>query len=83
MLPTFEVLGDWLIVSKQYRRGRGIKVGDVVQFDSVAETGEGAVKRVLGLEGDYVLRNTPGAKHNDMIQVSHPLSDPGMHIDSK
>lgn len=70
MLPTFEVLGDWLIISKQYRRGRGISVGDIVQFDSVHESGSGVIKRVLGLEGDYVLRNSPGARYNDMIQVS-------------
>ncbi|KAH8599819.1 peptidase S24/S26A/S26B/S26C [Bisporella sp. PMI_857] len=69
MLPTFEVMGDWLIISKRYRRGRGIEVGDVVQFDPVAAPGAGVIKRVLGLEGDYVLRNSPGAKYNDMIQV--------------
>ncbi|KAH8600252.1 peptidase S24/S26A/S26B/S26C [Bisporella sp. PMI_857] len=51
MLPTFEVMGDWLIISKRYRRGRGIEVGDVVQFDPVAAPGAGVIKRVLGLEG--------------------------------
>jgi inner membrane protease subunit 1 len=70
MLPTFEVLGDSVIVSKQYRRGRNIKVGDVVQFDSVAEPRESVIKRVIGLEGDYVLRNSPGSRYDDMIQVS-------------
>jgi len=73
MLPTFEVIGDWLLVSKKYRRGKGIEVGDIVQFDSVVDAGAGVVKRVLGLEGDYVLRNTPGAKYDDMIQVSYVL----------
>jgi inner membrane protease subunit 1 len=69
MLPTFEVIGDCALVSRSYRRGRGIKVGDVVSFDSVVEPGEVVIKRVLGLEGDYVLRDTPGST-NSMIQVS-------------
>jgi len=70
MLPTFEVLGDHVIISKHYRRGRGIEIGDVISFDSVVEPGEGVIKRVLGMEGDYVLRNSPGSRYDDMIQVS-------------
>lgn len=74
MLPTFEVGGDWVIISKVFRRGRGVQVGDIIQFDSVAEPGESVIKRVLGLEGDYVLRDTPGTTSNEMIQVSETLS---------
>ena len=70
MLPTLEVIDDWVIISKQFRRGRGIEVGDIISFDSVATPGEGVIKRVLGLEGDYVLRNSPGTNNSDMIQVS-------------
>jgi inner membrane protease subunit 1 len=69
MLPTLEVLGDSVLISRSYRRGRGIKVGDVVSFDSVVEPGETVIKRVIGLEGDYVLRDTPGTT-DSMIQVS-------------
>jgi inner membrane protease subunit 1 len=68
MLPTFEVAGDSVIVSRYYRRGRGVKVGDLVSFDSVVEPGESVLKRVLGLQGDYVLRDTPGTT-DSMIQV--------------
>ena len=70
MLPTLEVLGDWTLISRKYRRGRGIQVGDVVSFDSVGEPGEGMIKRILGLEGDYVMRYTPESGSNKMIQVS-------------
>jgi inner membrane protease subunit 1 len=68
MLPTFEVVGDSVIISRFYRRGRGIKVGDVVSFHSVVEPGESVIKRVVGLEGDYVLRDTPGTTES-MLQV--------------
>jgi inner membrane protease subunit 1 len=69
MLPTLEVLGDSIIVDKWYRRGRGIQVGDVVTFESVVGPGEKVLKRVLGIEGDYVLRDTPGSGSDVMIQV--------------
>lgn len=69
MLPTFEVMGDNIIISHRYRRGRGIEVGDLVQFKSVHQVGENVIKRVIGLEGDYVLRDTPGKESDMMIQV--------------
>ena len=69
MLPTFEVDGDWLLIDKSYRRGRNVKVGDVVQFDSVVETGGHIVKRVVGLEGDFVMRDTPGSGNENILQV--------------
>ncbi|KAH7419412.1 signal peptidase-like protein I [Cadophora sp. MPI-SDFR-AT-0126] len=60
MLPTLEVLGDIVLIDKRYRRGRGVVVGDVVSFDSVVQPGERVIKRVVGLEGDCVVRDTPG-----------------------
>ena len=79
MLPTFPVFGDILVTDKSYRRGgagRGkeIKVGDVVQFDSVYEPGEKVIKRVVGMPGDYVLMNTPGSRREDMVQVRRGCS---------
>ncbi len=70
MLPTLEVLGDGVIVDRWYRRGRGVQVGDLVTFDSVIHPGEKVLKRVLGMEGDYVLRDTPESGSDVMIQVS-------------
>jgi mitochondrial inner membrane protease subunit 1 len=69
MLPNFEVMGDTVIVDRWYRRGRGIKVGDVVTFDSVVHPGEKVMKRILGMEGDYVLSHTPESGSDAMIQV--------------
>ena len=71
MLPTFEVLGEWLLVSKLHRFGRGISVGDVVAYN-IPINEEVGVKRVLGLPGDYVLMDTPdggGGGGGSMIQV--------------
>lgn len=75
MLPTLEVLGDGVIVDRWYRRGRGIQVGDLVTFDSVIRPGENVLKRVLGMEGDYILRDTPESGSDAMIQVSMSHAD--------
>ncbi|RDL39431.1 uncharacterized protein BP5553_03771 [Venustampulla echinocandica] len=70
MLPTFSAYGDSVLVSRYYRRGRGIKVGDVVTFDSVDEPGAKVIKRVLGMEGDYVMMGSPRESMSDkMLQV--------------
>lgn len=69
MLPTFEMYNDWVITSKSYRRGRGVVAGDVVTFRSVYNPGEKVIKRVIGLQGDYVLMNTPGSGSDAMVQV--------------
>ena len=68
MLPTFEVIGDWALISRYYRRGRDIKVGDIVSFASVVDPRDSVIKRVIGMQGDYVLRDTPGM-NDTMIQV--------------
>ncbi|KAK4229809.1 hypothetical protein QBC38DRAFT_534781 [Podospora fimiseda] len=68
MLPTFEVLGEWLIVDKTHRLGRRLSVGDMVSYNIPTNTEQG-VKRVIGLPGDYVLMGTPGVGPGNMIQV--------------
>ena len=73
MLPTLNTRGDFVWISKLHRRGKNIQVGDVVSFKHPLVPGEGACKRVLGMPGDFVLRDTVGADgvRSDMaIQVS-------------
>lgn len=69
MLPTFLVINECFVISKRYRRGRGVQVGDVINYSIPVEPDEEGVKRVLGMPGDYVLLNSPGAKNDNMIQV--------------
>ncbi|TVY52153.1 Mitochondrial inner membrane protease subunit, partial [Lachnellula suecica] len=54
MLPTLSAYGDHVLISQHHRRGRDIRVGDVVCFSSVVESGERVIKRVIGLQGDFV-----------------------------
>ncbi|KAL9070089.1 MAG: hypothetical protein Q9157_005944 [Trypethelium eluteriae] len=74
MMPTMDSSGEFLIMSKKYRRGRGVQVGDMVSFKHpvLAESMGRSVKRVVGMPGDFVLRNTPGAGiygEEEMLQV--------------
>lgn len=81
MLPTIAVTSDQVLISRSYRRGRGIVVGDLVSIKHPMFPEQGAIKRVLGMPGDYVLRDTPSAVRSDeerkggtMIQVRKRLS---------
>lgn len=70
MLPTFLVDGETIIFDMAYRRGRGVRVGDCVSYQIPVEPpGEEGVKRVIGMPGDYVLLNSPGATSDRMLQV--------------
>lgn len=60
MLPTFEVADDFAVISYLHRRGRWIKAGDLVTFDHpVRGQRYPSIKRVIGMPGDFVLRDTP------------------------
>jgi hypothetical protein len=69
MMPTMNATGDWLLMSKTYRRGRGVEVGDIVSFKHPIDEGTFGVKRVVGMPGDFVLRDSPDTS-GAMIQVS-------------
>jgi inner membrane protease subunit 1 len=69
MLATLSVRGDWLLVLRSYRRGRGIQVGDVVTYHHPLFPGMGAIKRVGGMPGDLVCRDDKMGEGGRMIQV--------------
>ncbi|KAL1881893.1 Mitochondrial inner membrane peptidase complex subunit [Diaporthe australafricana] len=68
MLPGWSVWGEGAIISNRHRRGRDIEVGDLVRFKIPVDDGV-AIKRVLGLAGDYVMMGTPETGRDSMIQV--------------
>lgn len=71
MLPTVYFEGDWVIINKLYRRGKGVQVGDLVEAKDPL-TPEGRVlKRVIGMPGDFVVAHTVETD-GEMIQVWCP-----------
>ena len=72
MLPVMSVKGDHVVTLTYYRRGKGIVVGDLVDFVHPVVPGEGVMKRVIGLPGDFVLKGERNAKGEHLMnQVSH------------
>lgn len=70
MLPTISVEGDYVLISRYYKRGKGINVGDIVEFSHPMEPGAAALKRVVGMPGDFVMTGELGLRGGKrMIQV--------------
>lgn len=74
MMPTMMPHGEAVLISKLYRRGRGVQIGDLVSMKHPFLVGESSLKRVVGLPGDFVLRDSPGRGSGVMIQVSVGLT---------
>jgi signal peptidase I len=68
MLPTMEMSGTLLGISKSYRRGKDIEVGDIVAANHPMFPKEMVVKRVIGMPGDFVLADSVDSSGR-MIQV--------------
>ena len=76
MVPTLSAKGDWLAINKWYRRGRGVIVGDIVDFMHPIVPGAGAIKRVVGMPGDFVLSNyVDGAEGSKTELILHEGTD--------
>ena len=58
-----------MIIDKTFSRGRGIKLGDVVDIQHPIVLGAGAIKRVMGMPGDFVVKDEGEGKGKRMIQV--------------
>ena len=59
MVPTISAHGDCVYVSRLHKRGRAVEVGDLVDFEHPLVPGTGAIKRVVGMPGDFVVRDAP------------------------
>ncbi|EPS32437.1 Mitochondrial inner membrane protease subunit 1 [Penicillium oxalicum] len=73
MYPTFNVRGDWLVISKRHAFGKDIQVGDIVRCHHPSLLGSQVAKRVLGMPGDFVCSDPPysdrAGAQPDMIRV--------------
>ena len=70
MLPTLSVWGDAVLLSAYHKRGYGVKVGDIVAYKHPLDPSQGAMKRILGMPGDFVNADHRGLFGGErMIQV--------------
>jgi inner membrane protease subunit 1 len=69
MLPTMPAgfsEQTWILYSSLHRRGRGIKVGDVITYTHPIFPNNSGAKRVIGMPGDFVSVVTPGRKGDNL-----------------
>ena len=48
-------------------------MGDLVSFRHPLDEDASAIKRIIGLDGDFVMRDTPGVGEGVMMRVSTVL----------
>lgn len=69
MLPNMNHYQEYVLISKRYRRGRYIQVGDVISYWHPFSLHQRGIKRVVAMPGDFVLRDTPDKGEGLMLQV--------------
>ncbi|KAF1945942.1 LexA/Signal peptidase [Clathrospora elynae] len=72
MMPTIphSYLGHpFILYSALHRRGRNIRVGDVITYINPVFPNQSGCKRVIGMPGDFVSVITPGRGEDDMDSV--------------
>ncbi|EXJ55957.1 hypothetical protein A1O7_08888 [Cladophialophora yegresii CBS 114405] len=57
MYPTIPSQRSYNILSRRHKHGRNIQVGDIIVYQSPMFQGRRACKRVIGMPGDYVVRD--------------------------
>ena len=57
MLPTIPSQLTYTIYSRRHKRGKNVKIGDLVIFEHPIFLRGKACKRVIGMPGDYVLHD--------------------------
>ncbi|KAF1962257.1 LexA/Signal peptidase, partial [Byssothecium circinans] len=69
MLPTIShsyYRRPWVLESRLHRRGRNIRVGDIITFTHPVNPSIAGCKRVIGMPGDFISVVTPGRKDEDL-----------------
>ncbi|KAF2822296.1 LexA/Signal peptidase [Ophiobolus disseminans] len=72
MVPTIPVhyhKRPYILYSSLHRRGRGVKVGDVITYKSPVVASSQGCKRIVGMPGDFVSVVTPGRRDEDIEAV--------------
>jgi hypothetical protein len=73
MLPTMYLSGEYVLIQRWNRRGRGVVVGDVVCARHPTNPAETVIKRIIGMPGDFVGSGEVDGGGN-IIQVCSSLS---------
>ncbi|TID30268.1 hypothetical protein CANINC_001148 [Pichia inconspicua] len=74
MLPTLNVNNDFCVVSKKYKNGSGIEMGDIIVARKPTQPDNWVCKRVTGMPGDIILLD-PSRGHIDELHHSAQIGE--------
>ena len=57
MYPTLPTQLSYSIISRRHKHGKGVQVGNIIVFRSPNFPERQSCKRIIGMPGDYVLRD--------------------------
>jgi inner membrane protease subunit 1 len=80
MYPTMATKGDTFLISKWNRRGRDVKVGDIVTLKHPQFPHERSAKRITGLPGDFVVKEAQAGESGGDVTVEGMLQIPEGHF---
>ncbi|KAM5448353.1 hypothetical protein MaudCBS49596_005442 [Microsporum audouinii] len=80
MYPTIHFQGDWLLISKHYKNGRDIGFGDIIVYKKPHDFHSEVAKRVVGLPGDYVLKDPPLNGETAVEKDAQMIQVPEAHV---
>lgn len=63
MIPTLSPTRDYVHVSKQYKYGKGVKMGDCIVLRKPHESNRRVCKRITGMPGDIILVDPTSNDH--------------------
>lgn len=61
----------WILYSSLHRRGRNLRVGDIITYNHPIFPKQSGCKRIIGMPGDFVSIVTPGRGEDDVHAVDH------------
>jgi inner membrane protease subunit 1 len=59
----------WILYSSLHRRGRNVRVGDIITYQHPMFPKQSGCKRIIGMPGDFVSIVTPGREEDDVQTV--------------
>lgn len=74
MLPTLNVNSDFCVVSKKFKNGNGLEMGDIIVARKPTQPDSWVCKRITGMPGDIILLD-PSRGHVDELHRVGALYD--------
>ena len=83
MYPTFPTKMSCLFVSRWHRKGRGVRIGDVIEAHSPIFMNQPVGKRIIGMPGDFVVVDPMMSTTSGGLPMLGLVGDDGSRVEPK